>query len=154
MTAIVVGVDRSETSMRAAAVAADLARSTGIPLHVVTAVQRRTATEVHVGTDSFRVDALTNADEFVSGLARRLGGPTATWSVHTGDAADAVCAEARRTNATYIVVGNRRAQGAARVLGSVAAGVMHHAPCHVVVANTSTVASDHGDRSKVTGALP
>ncbi len=137
MGSVVVGVDRSETAARAAKAAADLANAIGCPLHVVTAINRQTSKEVRVGTDSWRIDTLTQAEDFVSDVARRLGGPTATWSVQVDDPATAVCAEAERIDASYIVVGNRRTHGAARVLGSVAGAVMHHAPCHVVVAHTT-----------------
>jgi nucleotide-binding universal stress UspA family protein len=50
--------------------------------------------------------------------------------------ADALCAEAERLGASIIVVGNKRVQGMARVLGSVAAEVARHAPCHVFIAHT------------------
>lgn len=137
MGSVVVGVDRSDTAALAAKAAAELATAIGSTLHVVTAINRQTSKEIRVGTDSWRIDTLTQAEDFVSDVARRLGGPTATWSVQVDDPATAVCSEAERIGASYIVVGNRRTHGAARVLGSVAGAVMHHAPCHVVVANTT-----------------
>ena len=59
-----------------------------------------------------------------------------TTKVMRGDAARALRAEAEAVGANAIVVGNRRTQGVGRVLGSVAASVVKHAPCDVVVANT------------------
>lgn len=137
MGSVIVGVDRSETAARAATAAAELAQAIGAPLHVVTAIGKKTSTEVRSGTDTFRIDTLDQAESFVSEVARRLGGPSATWSVQTSDPAHAVCSEAKRIGASYIVVGNRRTQGAGRVLGSIASAVLHHAPCHVVVAKTT-----------------
>ncbi|MCP3973298.1 MAG: universal stress protein, partial [bacterium] len=40
-------------------------------------------------------------------------------------------------NARMIVVGNRRVQGIARVLGSVASDVAKRAPCSVLIAHTT-----------------
>ena len=36
-----------------------------------------------------------------------------------------------------IIVGNRRVQGAARILGSIATDVLHIAPCNVLVVHTT-----------------
>lgn len=145
MGSVVVGVDRSETASRAAIAAADLARAIGCALHVVTAIPKQTSKEVKVGTDTWRIDTLTQAEDFVSDVARRLGGATATWSVQIEDPAKAVCDEAERVGADYIVVGNRRTHGASRLLGSVASAVMHHASCHVVVANTTQLGARGAD---------
>jgi nucleotide-binding universal stress UspA family protein len=54
-----------------------------------------------------------------------------------------MCEEARRLEARMIVVGNRRVQGAARVLGSIASDVAKHAPCDVYIANTTGTATKH-----------
>ena len=54
----------------------------------------------------------------------------------SGKPGEALVTEAERLGATMIVVGNRRVQGIARVLGSVAAAVAHHAPCDVYIAKT------------------
>jgi nucleotide-binding universal stress UspA family protein len=35
------------------------------------------------------------------------------------------------------VVGNRNMKGKARLLGSVASKVAHHAPCHVLIAHST-----------------
>jgi CRP-like cAMP-binding protein len=50
-------------------------------------------------------------------------------------------------DATMIVVGNRRVQGAKRLLGSIASDVLHHASCDVLVAHTAadpSAVTDHG----------
>jgi nucleotide-binding universal stress UspA family protein len=48
-----------------------------------------------------------------------------------------MCEEARRLGARIIVVGNRRVQGASRVLGSIASDVAKQAPCDVLIVNTT-----------------
>jgi len=48
-----------------------------------------------------------------------------------------MCDEATRLEARTIVVGNRRVQGVTRVLGSIAADVTKHAPCDVLIANST-----------------
>ena len=55
-----------------------------------------------------------------------------------GKPAEALIAEAERTNALMIVVGNRRMQGIGRLLGSVANSVAHNAPCDVYIAKTDS----------------
>ena len=48
-----------------------------------------------------------------------------------------ILAEAEKVSADLIVVGSKRMTGIARVLGSVANDVAHHAPCSVYVAKTT-----------------
>jgi nucleotide-binding universal stress UspA family protein len=47
-----------------------------------------------------------------------------------------LCEEAARLEASVIVVGNKRVQGAARVLGSIAGDVAKRAPCNVFIVHT------------------
>src|SRR5699024_1633825 len=51
-------------------------------------------------------------------------------------AGDALLEEAKRLDASLIVVGNRNMQGIKRVLGSVANTVSHNAPCDVYIVKT------------------
>ena len=60
-----------------------------------------------------------------------------TSTVGFGDPAVTICEEAERLRASMIVVGNRRVQGATRILGSVAADVTKQASCDVLIANTT-----------------
>lgn len=136
MATIVVGVDRSETSRRAAEKAAHLASELGADLHLVMCTDRGKSVHIDVGSDSFHVDALSEADQFLKELARKLPAQQVTSSVGADDPATAICEEAERLDADLIVVGNRRVQGLARVLGSVAGDVMKKAHCDVYVANT------------------
>ena len=61
---------------------------------------------------------------------------TVTTAVVMRDAASALCDEAERLGASCIVVGNKRVQGMARLLGSVAGSVAKSAPCDVLVVHT------------------
>jgi nucleotide-binding universal stress UspA family protein len=137
MEDIVVGVDRSESARRAALAAAELAAAYRTNLHVVMCVERRSPVEVGVGSERFRADWLAEAEQFLADLVRSLPHDATTYGVGIGDPATTLCDEAKRLNARAIVVGNRRVQGAARVLGSVAGDVTRRAPCDVLVANTT-----------------
>lgn len=136
MSSIVVGVDRSETARRAAEAAAEIASALGADLHVVMCAERERGVEIKVGGDSFHSDWLADAGQFLSDLARQLPHGSVTTAVGEGDPAKAICEEAKQLDARLIVIGNKRVQGLARVLGSVAGDVMKHAHCDVYVANT------------------
>ena len=64
-------------------------------------------------------------------------GLTITTGAGVGKPADLLIAEAKRLEATVIAVGNRRMQGAGRLLGSVANSIAHHAPCDVYIVKTT-----------------
>ena len=55
----------------------------------------------------------------------------------TGKPADVLVQEAKRLEADIIVVGNRRMQGAGRVLGAIASAVARNAPCDVYIVKTT-----------------
>lgn len=136
MKSIVVGVDRSDTARRAAESAAALASSLDADLHVVMCSERGKTLDLQIGGDSFHSDWLADAGQFLKELALQLGHRQITTSVGEGDPAKAICEEAERLDADLIVVGNKRVQGLARVLGSVAGDVMKQAHCDVYVVNT------------------
>jgi nucleotide-binding universal stress UspA family protein len=137
MRNVIVGIDRSETAGLAAKRAAELAAAYGDNLHIVMCVDRDRPMEVKVGSDSFRLDTLADAEQFVADVGRKLGADQYTHAVRHGDPAKILCEEAAKLDTRAIVVGNRRVQGMARVLGSVATDVVKHAPCDVLVANTT-----------------
>ena len=139
MRDIVVGIDRSETAQIAARGAAELAAAYQTNLHMVMCIEPGWATEQQVGSDHFRFDPLVEAERFLADVARNLEHGSITHTVVLGDPAKMLCEEATRLNARAIVVGNRRVQGLARVLGSVAGNVTRTAPCDVVVANTTQI---------------
>jgi nucleotide-binding universal stress UspA family protein len=140
MRDIIVGIDRSETAGMAAQRAADLAAVHGDNLHVVMCVERDQPVDIRIGSDRFRHDSRSESGDFADDLARKLGAERFTHSIRYGDPAKILCEEAAARDTRMIVVGNRRVQGMARVLGSVAADVIRHAPCDVLVVNTTAAA--------------
>lgn len=136
MNEIVVGVDGSESARRAARKAAEMASARGVGLHLVTTVPR-SAANVRAGGDRWHIDSLGAGEQILRSMALELPVDDVTTSVQFGDAADVLCAEADRLDALLIVVGNRRVQSAARILGTVASHVMRHANCDVLVVNTT-----------------
>ncbi len=136
MQDIVVGIDRSETALAAANVAAEIAAAFGANLHIVMCAEREKSVNLQVGGDQFHTDWMAEAREYLAEVAGTLPHGSCTISVAEGDPGKVLCEEAERLDARVIVVGNRRVQGLARVLGSVANEVLRNAPCHVFVANT------------------
>lgn len=141
MDEIVVGVDGSDTAHEAARRAAELAAALGVGLHLVTSVKRQGA-NVSAAGEKWHIDSFSSGEQLLDSLTVELGVEPTTKSVHTGDPADVLCAEAERLDAQMIVVGNRRVQGASRLLGSVATHVVRHAGCDVLVAHTVGAVSD------------
>lgn len=134
---IVVGHDGSDTSTNAVIEAGDLAEALDSRLHVVSAFKRDATTVEHEG-ESWVIGGVDQAERVVQDAASRFKGRIeVTTSVIEGDPARALVDEAKRLDASMIVVGNLRTQGISRILGSVASGVMRHAPCSVHVAHTS-----------------
>ena len=136
MNPFIVGVDGSDTARRAALTAADLATKCDATLHLVTGMKRRGARDVTAGSDSWHLDPLSDAEQLLAGLRSELVAPTITSAVVSDDPAKALCEEAKRLDAEMIIVGNRRVQGASRILGSIATDVLHIAPCNVLVVHT------------------
>ena len=137
MSGIVVGVDDSETACRAIKQAALVAEALGEPLHLVMAAKPGVSRTITNGAEDFVIDWVTEAAQLLESITTKAGVSEATTSVGDKDPAKAICAEAERRDASLIVVGNRRMQGASRVLGAVASDVLKHAPCDVLVAHTN-----------------
>ncbi|TQK69480.1 universal stress protein [Nocardioides sp. SLBN-35] len=135
---IVVGVDGNERAERAADTAARLAAATGAGLHVVCGFVREQSAEITDGEGTHAVSISAESADIAARTASRLAEvvPQVTSAGVHGRPADVLLAEAERLDASLIVVGNRRVQGIARVLGSVAAAVAHHASCDVYIVNT------------------
>lgn len=135
---IVVGVDGSETAMRAAETARGLAASLGATLHVVTAFDSDRTEVYGSGSDRWIVSDAGDAEKVAKDVAARLSTEDlkVTYSAARGKPAEALIKEAERFDARMIVVGNRRMRGLGRVLGSVANSVAHNAPCDVYIAKT------------------
>jgi nucleotide-binding universal stress UspA family protein len=142
---IVVGTDGSASAAIAVAGAAELARLSGATLHVATVGGAATtamlgdplagAAAVAVAADEIR-DELNEIVERAATPARDEGVTVATHTL-IGSAAQALCDLAESVGADLIVVGNRGMRGGRRFLGSVPNTVSHHAPCSVLIYETS-----------------
>lgn len=137
---IVTGVDGTETATQAARTAARLAQGLDAVLHVVSAFGRVDKIDVHVEGHDFVLtpeqDAQRIAEEVASLLKEEFTSLDITSASAEGKPADALVRVAEEQEADVIVVGNKRVQGLARVLGSIAADVAHKAPCDVYIAHT------------------
>lgn len=135
---VIVGVDGSETAMRAAESAKRLAIALGARLHVVSAFDSNRTEVVEIGTDKWIVSDAAEAEAVARAVSERLTaeGLEVTYAPAFGKPGEALVKEAELLDAQLIVVGNRRMQGLGRVLGSVANTVAHTAPCDVYIAKT------------------
>ncbi|MET3904606.1 universal stress protein [Paenarthrobacter sp. 4246] len=135
---VIVGVDGSETAMRAARAAQQLAIGLGASLRVVSAFDSNRTEVVEIGTDKWIVSDAAEAETVARTVAEQLAheGLEVTYSAARGKPGEALVKEAEMQEARLIVVGNRRMQGLGRVLGSVANTVAHTAPCDVYIAKT------------------
>jgi nucleotide-binding universal stress UspA family protein len=137
---VVVGVDGSDQSIRAAGVAAALARSAGAHLRIVTVVRPPEGWWGIVGsppTAEALGDSLSNAQRNVLDRAvaqTDLEGIDYETQEEIGDPSEQLIEVCERRNADVLVVG-RRGEGFFRriVLGSVANHLAHEAPCPVVL---------------------
>ncbi|HKU29815.1 universal stress protein [Arthrobacter sp. NyZ413] len=135
---VVVGVDGSETAMRAAETAKELATALGATLRVVTAFDKKRTEVVESGGDKWILSDADEAEKIALDVATKLadGKLGISYTAAFGKPGEALIQEAERIGADLIVVGNRRMQGLGRVLGSVANTVAHNAPCDVYIAKT------------------
>ncbi|MCH6470185.1 universal stress protein [Sinomonas terrae] len=138
---VVVGVDNSDTALRAAQAAAEIALAFGARLHVVTAFEDDRTEEFGVGSDRWIVSGPSRAEAVARDVVASLGWPGGSGEVTSaawrGKPADAILAEAQRLRARLVVVGNRRMRGIGRILGSIANSVAHGADCDVYIVNTT-----------------
>jgi len=137
---IVVGTDLTERSSAAVSMAAELAAQMKATLHLVSTCPRPTVSmgpEIAVVPD--HAEVVESAQGHLDRIASDLRGQGLTVETHTpiGDASDALCSVAETVGADLIVVGNKRMQGAARLLGSVPNRVAHKATCSVLIARTA-----------------
>jgi nucleotide-binding universal stress UspA family protein len=135
---IIVGVDGSDTARMAAVEATELAGKYNRPLHIVLSMTRNTSQQVRGGgSETWHFDSVGVAEESLKALVGELKATVpVTYAVVLSDPATALCDEAVRLDASVIVVGNKRVQGAARVLGSIAGDVAKRAPCNVLIVHT------------------
>lgn len=149
---ILVGVDNSDTALRAAEKAASLAEAFGAELYVVSAFNVRMSDTLDSIRGKNEPAAMTEAYNSVITQYARAAEQTATAVTEAlrtkfpelaitpkaveGDPGVALSGEADRVEADLIVVGNKRVQGITRILGSVARSVASEANCDLYIVNT------------------
>ncbi len=146
---IVVGTDGSETAGVAVQHAATLAKSTGATLHIVHAFRPVLLSEAGMSAMSGgpTIDVVSvnegiaeNAADVCAKAASSAERSGLKVESHTssGDPCDALITIAQDVGADLIVVGNRGMTGVKRfVLGSVPNKIAHHAPCSVLIVDTT-----------------
>lgn len=137
MSVFVVGVDQSPQSLVAARKAAEITNALGAELHIVTAIAKNELHELGIGSDHTVVSDLDLEQGHLNAIANEFRNTIAvSTSVVRASPAEALCSEADRLNASMVVIGNKRVQGVARVLGSIAGAVAKGAPCDVYIVHT------------------
>lgn len=137
---IVTGVDGTETATEAARTAARLAVGLGGALRVVFAYGYQDKIDVHAEGRNFVVTPEQDAQRIAAEVGTLLREEFPSLDVEAASAegkpAEALVITAESIGADLIVVGNKRVQGLARVLGSIAADVARKAHCDVYIAHT------------------
>ncbi len=137
---VVTGVDTSETAAAAARKAAGIAVALDARLHVLSAYGDFEAERISVGAEEFLVSNEKTAEgvafDVFAEIRKEFPGLEITYGPAEGSPADALVKAAEELKADVIVVGNKRVQGLARILGSIARDVAAHAPCDVYIAHT------------------
>ena len=143
---IVVGTDGSDTAKLAVREAAELAKSTGASLYIVSAYDpvpesRLREERLEAPADiEHTVGPSEDVDAMLAEAAReveQVGVPVRTFA-RQGEPADAILDVAEEESADLIVVGNKGMTGAKRfLLGSVPNKVSHHAPSSVLIIRTT-----------------
>ncbi len=143
---IVVGTDGSDGASRAVDTAVELAKLCGATLHIVSVVKAPMAGGF-VGPEAMavvpaQIDWQDSAREELdtilghAALEAKAAGLKVEMHAEIGSPAEVLCEVAERVHADVLVVGNRGMKGGRRFLGSVPNSVSHHAPCHVLIAQT------------------
>lgn len=145
-SSMVVGTDGSATASHAVREAVDMARALGAKLEIVSAYapiseqrlrsERRDAPEdVQWAINPHQ--EVTARLEDAAEIARAAGVQVSTHA-RAGDPADAILDVAEEQNADVVIVGNKGMTGTKRfLLGSVPNKISHHAPCSVLIIQTS-----------------
>lgn len=137
---VVTGVDTSPTAAAAARKAAALAAGMGARLHVLSAYGEFEAERINVGAEEFLISNEKTAEgvafDVFAEIRKEFPDLEITYGPAEGSPGDALVQAAEELNADVIVVGNKRVQGLARILGSIARDVAAHAPCDVYIAHT------------------
>jgi nucleotide-binding universal stress UspA family protein len=145
-TRIVVGTDGSDTAGQAVDQAIDLAKISNATLEIVSAFQpvskRRVQGEEEGAPADIAHEIGPREDvnlvlDAAAAKARAAGVEVKTHPVQD-DPADAILNVAEEIKADLVVVGNKGMTGARRyLLGSVPNNISHHAPCSVMIVQTT-----------------
>jgi nucleotide-binding universal stress UspA family protein len=137
---MLVGADNSATALRAVEAAVELAAALGAKLHIVTAYKAVTVSLPEMPPDVFYSLQVQAADELLLELTSVAKKANAEVEIHaaTGEPGAALVSVATQRGADLIVVGNKGMRGKRRVLGSVPNSVAHHAPCAVLIVDTTS----------------
>jgi len=128
-TNIVIALAPTDTAREAYDQGLELARALGAAVQLVCAFDEADDD----GTARRHAESRLEA----AAMPLTAAGMTVTTHALPGDPARALVRVAEETGADLIVVGNKGAQGALRVLGSVASTVLAQAPCAVLVVHTT-----------------
>jgi len=149
---ILTGVDSSATALKAAKKAAVLADAFSSELHVISAFRVNTVSTIrslqkthdreHVNA-AYREATNQQAQQagaLASTVAKKLQSDFPELKIISkgveGEPGEALVREAEKIDADIIVVGNKRVQGPARILGSIARTVASEANCDLHVVHT------------------
>jgi nucleotide-binding universal stress UspA family protein len=137
---VLVGADSSATALRAVEAAVELAAALGAKLHIVTAYKAVTVALPEMPPDIFYSTQVEAADELLLELTSVAKKANVEVEIHaaTGEPGAAIVSVATRLGVDLIVVGNKGMRGKRRVLGSVPNSVAHHAPCAVLIVDTTS----------------
>lgn len=143
---IVVGTDGSETASEAVRQAAELAKISQSELNIVSAYEPVSQAQLREESRDVPGDVANavNPREVVNVILDRAAGAARQQKVEAqthpreGDPTDAILDVAEDIGADLIIVGNKGMTGAKRfLLGSVPNKVSHHAPCSVLIVQTT-----------------
>jgi nucleotide-binding universal stress UspA family protein len=140
---IVVGTDGSPTADEAVRQAAEIARTTGARLHVVSAampIHAMAGAAANPEVMAYAPDPLQVANGVLEETSKRLAGSNVEVTVHARQLspAEALIEVADEQQADLIIVGDKGMRGKKRfLLGSVPNAVSHHASCSVMIVKTT-----------------
>jgi nucleotide-binding universal stress UspA family protein len=143
---IVVGTDGSDTASEAVRQAAELAKISKSELNIVSAYEPISQAQLREESRDVPGDVsnTVNPREVVNVVLDNAAGAARQQNVEVqthpreGDPADVILDVAEDIGADLIIVGNKGMTGAKRfLLGSVPNKVSHHAPCSVLIVQTT-----------------
>lgn len=134
---VLIAVDGGPVAAHAADVGVELARSLGAEVALIHAVDANPAlgAEAGISPSELAAQAEQEGKRLLAGFRPRLSlEPSALEFVVAGSPADEIVKAAREWPADLVVIGSHGRGGVQRaLLGSVADGVVRHAPCPVLV---------------------